>query len=57
MRWAKTDSTLYGGTDTWNLFYQTDFDRDRRRSVAWQNVGIDYTFAANGQMIAVGRRS
>ncbi len=24
LRWAKTDSSLYGGTDTWNLFYQTD---------------------------------
>ena len=24
LRWAKTDSSLYGGTDTWNLFYQTN---------------------------------
>lgn len=22
LRWAKTDSSLYGGSDTWNLFYQ-----------------------------------
>ena len=24
LRWAKTDSALYAGTDTWNLFYETD---------------------------------
>jgi flagellar hook protein FlgE len=48
-RWAKTDSALTGGTDTWNLFYQTDSSAVGA-AVAWQNAGIDYTFAANGQM-------
>ena len=49
LRWAKTDSSLYGGTDTWNLFYQTD-STATGTGVAWQNAGVDYTFAANGQM-------
>ncbi len=49
LRWAKTDSSLYGGTDTWNLFYQTDSTATGAQ-VAWQNAGVDYTFAANGQM-------
>jgi hypothetical protein len=49
MRWAKTDSALTGGTDTWNLFYQTDSSAVGT-GVAWQNAGVDYTFAANGQM-------
>jgi flagellar hook protein FlgE len=50
LRWAKTDSALYGGTDTWNLFYQTDSNATGI-GVAWENVGTDYTFAANGQML------
>ena len=54
LRWAKTDSKLYGGTDTWNLFYQTD-STATGTDVAWRNAGVDYTFGANGQMIA-GRR-
>ena len=29
LRWAKIDSALYGGTDTWNLFYQVDPERHR----------------------------
>jgi flagellar hook protein FlgE len=49
LRWAKTDSSLYGGTDTWNLFYQVDANA-AGVAVAWQNAGVDYTFAANGQM-------
>jgi flagellar hook protein FlgE len=49
LRWAKTDSSLYGGTDTWNLFYQTD-STAVGGATAWQNAGTDYTFAANGQM-------
>jgi flagellar hook protein FlgE len=49
LRWAKTDSSLYGGTDTWNLFYQTDSTATGGQT-AWQNVGVDYNFAANGQM-------
>ena len=49
LRWAKTASSLYGGTDTWNLFYQTD-STAVGGATAWQNAGTDYTFAANGQM-------
>jgi flagellar hook protein FlgE len=49
LRWAKTDSSLYGGTDTWNLFYQTDSTATGAQ-VAWQNAGVDYIFSANGQM-------
>lgn len=49
LRWAKVDSKAYGGTDTWNLFYQID-STATGDDPAWQNVGIDYTFGANGQM-------
>ena len=53
LRWAKTDSALYGGTDTWNLFYQTN-STATGTGVAWQNAGVDYKFAANGQMSPCG---
>jgi flagellar hook protein FlgE len=49
LRWTKLDSSLYGGTDTWNMFYQVDANATGA-GVAWQNVGVDYTFAPNGQM-------
>jgi flagellar hook protein FlgE len=49
LRRAKIDSKAYGGTDTWNLFYQVD-STATGSGVAWQNVGTNYTFAANGQM-------
>jgi flagellar hook protein FlgE len=49
LRWAKTDSTTVGGTDTWNLFYQTS-STATGTATAWQNAGTNYTFAANGQM-------
>jgi len=49
MRWAKVDSALYGGTDTWNLFYQVN-SAATGTQVAWQNVGVNYQFGANGQM-------
>jgi flagellar hook protein FlgE len=49
MRWAKIDSSLYGGTNTWELFYQTN-SAATGVQVAWQNAGVDYTFAANGQL-------
>ena len=49
LRWAKVDSADYGGTDTWNLFYQTDSSATGAQS-AWQNVGVNYMFGANGQM-------
>jgi flagellar hook protein FlgE len=49
LRWAKTDSSTTGGTDTWNLFYQTNSNATGTQ-VAWKNAGVDYTFGANGQM-------
>jgi flagellar hook protein FlgE len=51
LRWAKTDSAALGGshTDTWNLFYQMDSNATGIES-AWKNVGVNYTFGANGQL-------
>lgn len=49
LRWAKVDSAEYGGTDTWNLFYQIDSNATGEES-AWQNVGVNYMFNASGQM-------
>ena len=49
LRWAKVQSQLYGGTDTWNLFYQSDSLATGTNS-AWQNAGINFSFGANGQM-------
>ena len=49
LRWAKVTSSLYGGTDKWNLFYQVNSSATGTQ-VAWQNVGVDYSFGANGQM-------
>jgi len=49
LRWSKVDSADYGGTDTWNLFYQVDANATGPQS-AWQNVGVNYMFGANGQM-------
>jgi flagellar hook protein FlgE len=52
LRWAKTESKAYGGTDTWNLFYQSDATATGT-NVAWRNAGINLTFGPNGQMIPV----
>ncbi len=49
LRWAKTDTSLTGGTDTWNLFYQVSSTATGAQ-VAWQNAGVDYTFGPNGQL-------
>ena len=49
LRWAKTASALYGGTDTWNLFYQENSNATGTQ-VAWRNAGVNYTFGPNGQM-------
>ena len=49
LRWAKIDSVASGGTDTWNLFYQSNSNATGTQS-AWTNVGVNYTFGANGQM-------
>jgi flagellar hook protein FlgE len=51
MRWGKVDSSSLGGShvDKWNLFYQVDSTATLAEP-AWQNVGVDYTFTANGQL-------
>ena len=51
LRWAKVDSSTLGAghSDTWNLFYQTDSTATGTES-AWKNVGVNYTFGANGQL-------
>jgi len=52
LRWAKTDGVAEGGVDTWNLFYQVNSNATGQQ-VAWQNVGTNFTFSANGQMTPV----
>jgi flagellar hook protein FlgE len=50
-RWAKTDSSALGAghTDTWNMFYQVN-PNATGTNVAWQNVNVNFTFSASGQM-------
>ncbi|MFN3349254.1 flagellar hook-basal body complex protein [Pseudorhodoplanes sp.] len=48
-RWAKVDSNLYGGSNTWNLFYLVNSNATGTEP-AWANAGVNYTFGANGQM-------
>ncbi|HXF88560.1 MAG TPA: flagellar hook-basal body complex protein [Xanthobacteraceae bacterium] len=48
-RWAKIDSTEVGGTDTWNLFYQTNTNPGSG-DPAWVNAGVDFIFDAAGQL-------
>jgi flagellar hook protein FlgE len=49
LRWAKVESALYAGTDTWNLFYQVNPNATGLQT-AWQNAGVNYMFGPNGQM-------
>jgi flagellar hook protein FlgE len=49
LRWAKANSASYGGTDTWNLFYQVN-SRATGTQVAWQNIGQNFTFGPTGQL-------
>jgi flagellar hook protein FlgE len=49
LRWAKVDSSAYGGTDTWNLFYLVNSTATGTQP-AWQNAGVNYAFGPNGQM-------
>jgi flagellar hook protein FlgE len=51
LRWAKTDSASLGAghTNQWNLFYQTDSTASGA-SVAWVNVGTNFTFSASGAL-------
>ena len=49
LQWAKTASVASGGTDTWQLFYQTNSTATGTQ-VAWQNVGTAFTFNSSGQL-------
>jgi flagellar hook protein FlgE len=49
LRWAKTDSVAAGGTDTWELFYQTDSSITSGAGTAWTNSGQVFTFTSSGQ--------
>lgn len=51
MRWAKMDTAALGAGDTWNLFYQNDASATGS-TVAWTNVGTDFTFDATGKLTA-----
>jgi flagellar hook protein FlgE len=50
LRWGKVSSVASGGTDKWELFYQTDPNATSGTKVAWQNAGIDFTFNTAGQL-------
>ena len=47
LRWAKTASSNTG--NTWQLFYQTN-SKATGAQVAWQSVGSNVTFDANGKL-------
>ena len=49
LRWAKTDAVAVGGTDSWQLFYQSNSNATGTQS-AWQNVGTIFNFNSSGQM-------
>jgi flagellar hook protein FlgE len=49
LRWAKVASAAQGGTDTWELFYQTNPNATGTQA-AWQNAGTRFQFDATGQM-------
>ena len=48
-RWAKTNSAASGGTDSWQLFYQTNTSATGTQA-AWQNVNQSFTFNSSGQL-------
>lgn len=49
MRWAKVDSAATGGTDTWEMFYQTNPSATGTQP-AWINAGTRFQFNSTGQM-------
>lgn len=49
LRWAKVASASNGGTDTWELFYQTNPNATGTQP-AWVNVGTRFQFDSSGQM-------
>ena len=48
LRWAKTNGVPEGGTDTWNLFYQSN--HCRRLDAGLAECGHEFHVGANGQM-------
>lgn len=48
LRWAKIDSESSGGTDTWNLYYQTS-STATGNDPAWLRINQDYSFS-NGSL-------
>jgi flagellar hook protein FlgE len=49
LRWAKVASAATGGTDTWELFYQTNPNATGTQP-AWVNAGTRFQFNSTGQM-------
>jgi len=49
LRWAKVASAADGGTDTWELFYQTNPNATGTEP-AWINAGTRFQFNSSGQM-------
>jgi flagellar hook protein FlgE len=49
LRWAKIASTDVGGTDRWQLFYESNSSATGA-STMWTNVGPDYSFGSNGAL-------
>lgn len=49
MRWAKVEDGGAGGSDIWNLFYQTS-STATGAAAAWQNVGTPFVFGASGTL-------
>jgi flagellar hook protein FlgE len=49
LRWAKTNSVATGGTDSWQLFYQSNSNATGTQS-AWKNVGTVFNFNSVGQL-------
>jgi flagellar hook protein FlgE len=49
LRWAKVSSSANGGTDAWQLFYQTNTSATGTQT-AWANSGQTFTFNSKGEM-------
>lgn len=49
LRWAKTDSALSGGTDSWEMFYLAN-SAATGTTPAWINSGQEYSFDSDGQL-------
>jgi flagellar hook protein FlgE len=48
-RWAKVSDASNGGTDSWQLFYQTNPNATGTQA-EWQNVGTTFSFDSSGQL-------